>query len=274
MTSLVEHSPPTGRTRALALLRLAVNLGMAFGPAAGGWLAAMDYRWLFIGDALTCWAAAIFLLLTSRGFRPVTVEEVAESGTTGRPPWKDGSFLAFLFLVMVLATIFFQVWSTLPLYLREVFLLPEHLIGMMFSINALLIVTLEMPLVRMLEKRNMMLIIGVGCLLIGSGLGIMPFGTGAWFVVLTVLVWSVGEMLALPFMNSVVARKAGPGTRGRYMGAYATAFSLAFVFAPAAGTAVYQRLGPDLLWFSAFCIGVTLLAGFALLGRWFLEPRT
>jgi MFS family permease len=40
------------------LRRLAVNLGMTFGPAAGGFLALYSYTWLFAVEGATCLFAA------------------------------------------------------------------------------------------------------------------------------------------------------------------------------------------------------------------------
>ena len=65
-------------------------------------------------------------------------------------------------------------------------------------------------------------------------------------------------MLSLPLINAVVAARASPRTRGRYMALYTMAFSLAFVFAPALGTLVYQRLGSDVLWHGIGVLGIVL----------------
>jgi MFS family permease len=65
-------------------------------------------------------------------------------------------------------------------------------------------------------------------------------------------------MLAMPFVNAVVGHRAGPGNRGRYMGIFTTTFSLSMVVAPLAGTAIYQRLGPEILWYGVGLTGVLL----------------
>jgi MFS family permease len=74
-------------------------------------------------------------------------------------------------------------------------------------------------------------------------------------------------MLAMPISNTVVAERAGRGRTGRYMGIYTLAFSTAFVIGPVAGTAVYQHLGPDVLWFGIGGIGILLGIGFAALSK-------
>jgi MFS family permease len=78
-------------------------------------------------------------------------------------------------------------------------------------------------------------------------------------------VLTVGEMLAMPITNAIVAERAGQRSVGRYMGAYTLAFSTAFVIGPVAGTWVYQNVGPQYLWFGIGVAGVVLALAFAAL---------
>jgi predicted MFS family arabinose efflux permease len=142
-------------------------------------------------------------------------------------------------------------------------------VGGLLAINTVIIVAVEMVLLRALEHRDHLLLAGLGCLLVCAGFGLLPLGSSRAFAALTVVVWTAGEMLSLPFTNSVAASRA-PGTAsGRYMGAYSLSFSLAFVLAPAVGTAVYGRFGPTTLWAGVAATGVVLFAACALLARRF-----
>jgi predicted MFS family arabinose efflux permease len=79
-TALALMSRPGDRTRAFALRRLAVNLGITFGPAVGGFLAVVDYGWLFIADGVTCLAAAAAAIPL---LRPAPAAPVRCSASTG-----------------------------------------------------------------------------------------------------------------------------------------------------------------------------------------------
>src|SRR5262245_38183581 len=54
---------PDQRKAGFALNRLAINLGMSVGPAAGGFLAAISFGWLFLVNGVTSLAAGVVLLL-------------------------------------------------------------------------------------------------------------------------------------------------------------------------------------------------------------------
>ncbi len=85
--------------------------------------------------------------------------------------------------------------------------------------------------------------------------------------------WTVGEMLSLPLLNAVIAERAGSSHRGRYMGVYLLSFSVAFILAPTAGTWVYDRFGPTVLWFGVGAMAPVLWVAAVALRRCFAAPR-
>ncbi len=266
MSAIVERSPVDVKAKAFALLRLALNLGFAIGPALGGVLATFGYRWLFVVDAATSWSAAALLFRV-----PALPPEHADGSGGRRPlaqsPWRDLPFLAFLLLVVSLASALFQILSTVPLYFREEIGLREDAIGVLLSINALLIVAFEMVLIHLVQKRDRLLLSAVGAFILCLGLGILPFGHSLVYVVLTICIWTVGEMLSLPILNVIAGERSERGRRGQYMGLYTMAYSIAFVTAPITGTWIYSRFGADSLWHAILGLGVLLAAGFLMLRK-------
>jgi len=258
-------SPAAVRTRALALVRLANNLGMAVGPALGGVLAVKHYAWLFAGDALTCWAAALVLWLTLRRVVPARTVPSAERAAPARSPWRDRPYLAFLVLVVGWGIVFMQIWSTLPLYWRLHYGLSEDAIGLLLAFNPAVIVLFEMVLLHAVEHLNPLRVVAIGTVLIGAGFVATPFGRGVAWAVATVAVWTLGEMLSLPLTNAVAGHRAPTGQSGAYMGAYTLAFSTAFVLGPTTGTAVFQAFGGDALWLVAGALATILAVAFRLL---------
>ena len=243
-----KNVPAEVRGRSMGLLRLAVNAGMTVGPALGGLLAGVNYDLLFLADACTCWAAAAVLFLAHKHAvrRSRVSRDAAEVGAKlGQPvgsPWRDGPFVVFLGLAMALAVVFFQINGTFPLYLHKEYGLSEAGIGGLLGLNALVVVAFEMLILHRVERLAPLAVIGPGAFLLCLGFALLPLGRGALFAAATILVWTVGEMLALPMTNSFVAARAGSARAGRYMGAYTMAFSTAFLIAPALGLASLRSL--------------------------------
>jgi MFS family permease len=61
--AIATYSTKENRTRSVSLMRLAINLGFSVGPAIGGFIALnLGYKWLFVIDACTSFAAAGMLI--------------------------------------------------------------------------------------------------------------------------------------------------------------------------------------------------------------------
>jgi MFS family permease len=259
--ALATATPPELRTRAFALNRLAVNMGMSLGPTIGGFLAMIDYDWLFVVDGATSLfaAAVLFAAFHAEDRKPVEATAVAPPG---RSPWRDRPFLVMMALFFLLALITFQMASTFPLTLRDLYGFREGRIGLVMAVNTVIIVLFEMVLVHRVGSRDPLKLVGIGGLLFGLGMALLPFGTGFAFAAFSVSVWTVGEMLAFPFSAGAVANRADESNRGIYMGLYTLSFEGAWVFSPIVGTWVYQAWGAKTLWLGCGAVGVILLLGF------------
>ena len=255
-------------TQAFALRRLAVNLGMTCGPALGGVLAARDYGLLFFVDAGTCLAAGALLAALPAGAPPALA---APERSGGRSPWSDPPFLVLLLACIAFASVLYQFVATFPLALREVHRLAEPQIGSVYAINTVMIVLVEMVLVRQLAHRRPLRVAAWGSLLFCGGFALLPLGRGYPFVAATVMVWTLGEMLSMPFFETVVAARGDERSRGSYLGSYSFAFSIAFAAAPLAGMALYERIGPVALFAGYGAIGVALWVALRALSGW-LDP--
>jgi MFS family permease len=265
--ALAECSTLAERARAFALNRLAVNLGMTFGPAAGGILALHSYAWLFLADAVTCLLAAVVLLAAFHGrLGPVPQPARAEGGGGGSP-FRDLGFLAMIALTTLLAVVIFQVFGTWTLYLHARYGLSEAAIGSLLAVNTVLIVLFQMPVLHAVRSRPPLAVAGAGGFLFCLGFAVLPFGTTYAYAAFTVVVWTVGEALSLPLVEAASASRAEGGRRGIYMGVLTGAFSAAFILAPLAGTWIYESFGPETLWFGCGLVGALLWGGFRALSR-------
>jgi predicted MFS family arabinose efflux permease len=272
MADMSQRAPAAVRARSFALLRLAANLGVGIAPAAAGFLVMQGYGWLFLADALTCWLAAVVLALALDGARRGAGHADATLIGAERSPWSDRPFLGLLVLLVLLATVFFQTLGTLPVYLHEARGLREDAVGLLLALNPLLIVLFEMVLVQRAERHEALPLIGLGGFLLCTGFGLLPLGGSVGWIVVAIAIWTLGEMLALPLTNTLIAGRPGPRQRGRYMGLYMSAFSCAFVFSPALGSWVYDRFGPDALWYGLGAVGPLFWVGALALRRGFREP--
>lgn len=256
------------RARAFSLMSLAVSVGLTFGLPLGGRLAELDFVWLFRIDAGTALFAALVLWRFGERRRPRPAV-AAPAPRVGRSPWRDRSFLLVVLLLCATATVLFQLFGALPVFLKHDLGFGESRVGLALALNSVLIILFEMQIVRRVERRDPLPLIALGSLVICLGYGLNAFAQGTALALVSITVWSLGEMLFFPLGASYATHRAPEGAVGRYLGVYHLAFASSFALAPLTGTWVYQHHGPRVLW--AGCAGLGVLVAAA---HWALQRRT
>ncbi|MDQ1354141.1 MAG: transporter [Acidobacteriota bacterium] len=258
-TAISQVCPPELRTKGFALNRLAINLGVSIGPVVGGYLALIDYKLLFWIDGLTCLLAAGVFMLFFKTARPVQESPAgAPVSTPTQAVWRDFYFLKVLVFVFFLGVIFVQLFNTFPLFFRTVYGLKENRIGLLIAVNTVMIVLFEMLLMDALKKWPVGKMIALGALLLGGGFALMPLGSTFIYGCITVAVWTMGEMLSMPSLTTLIANHSNDAVRGKYMGLFSFAFALSMVVGPLLGAKIYDSLGPNTLWFGCGAAGIIL----------------
>lgn len=267
--SVASYAKPENVTRAFSLNRMAINLGFSVGPALGGLLAAVSYSSLFVADGITCIGAGLVFFFYFKNKQPN--RQAQEEETPGDPEksvWRDYQFLGFIFLVMCFATLFFQLFSTWPIYHREVFGLPEQEIGLLLGLNGFIVFFVEMILVYKIgDKIPLRTLIIFGTLLNGLAFICLYAIDAKIGLYIACIVISFAEIFSMPFMVTFTVNRSGRKNKGAYMGLYSVAFASAFVFAPLIGTNLISLYGFQTWWLCAGVFGGVTAIGFYLIMR-------
>ena len=264
--SIGAYAKPENRTRALTLVRLAINLGFAAGPALGGLIImTIGYNGLFWIDGGTCIIAILFFWIKVKEKKKTAYRDKAHPGDVlTHSVFKDKPFWIFLFSCMVSGILFFQIFTTIPLYHKEQFNLTEFKTGLLLTLNGLIIFFMEMPLVSYVERNNIskVKVLALGCFFMAISLFLMLINTWAGILIIMMLFMTFGEMFAFPFSNSVALSRAPKGHEGRYMAIYTMSFSLAHIFSSKIGMEIIDNFGYQMNWFVMGTLGLLgMLAG-------------
>lgn len=265
-SSVSYYARPENVTRAFSLNRMALNLGFSIGPAAAGLLAGISYVWLFYADGVTCISAAILFFLYFKnkpGSKAAPVH--TDHPIKGKSPYKDVPYVWFVVLSSIFAILFFQLIFTLPIYYREVYMMPEWKIGLLLGLNGMVVFLLEMVIVYKVGQRlALWKLVSLGMLLLGLSFSILNFGYGLPLLLIAMILLSLSEILVMPFLATVVVQRSGLENRGAYMGLYTVSSSAGFVLAPLIGTQIIDRLGFNELWWVVGFFSILVSAGFYL----------
>ncbi len=245
--SLNSYSKPENRTRSLTLIRLAINLGFVFGPTVAGLvIISSGYGALFWIDGLTCVMAGIlFFLLIKEQMTLKKAAQKAELFKLNAAVYKDKIYWLFLVITFLIAVVFFQIFTTLPLYHNERYGLSEFDTGILFFINGFVIVLFEMPMVSWIEKRKIpdVKLISLSTVLIALSFLLLLFDTWAGILVISMVLITFGEMVGFPYTNAFAMKRAKAGNEGRYMALYSMAFAAAHILSPKIGLTIVASYG-------------------------------
>lgn len=235
---IADLVPPEQRVKAYALSRFCINLGFAAGPAVAGLLASRSFLFIFVGDALTSIIFGLLAFFALPAGIPSYIKQKHTQSEFLQVLQNDHRFLLFLLASMGIAFVYFQNLSTFALQIH-ILGLSNTVYGTLISFNGLLIVFLELPISMITQKLPMRPVIASGLLLIGLGFGLIAFAPTFPLLLLTVSIWTLGEMIHSPVSAAYVANLAPPHLRGRYQGIWGMTWSSGLILGPLLGTLIF-----------------------------------
>jgi predicted MFS family arabinose efflux permease len=268
MALLAGLAPPEQRKAVFALHRLVSNLGMAVGPAMGGFIAMYGFSWVFWTDGLTTLASAALLTLYFLGGE-AQVAPPPEAGRDGSA-WRDRKLLYLLLAFLPTLMVFCQMTGVLPLWVVRDLGFTPRFFGLIFTLNTLIIVVLEVALNLAMARWPHQRQFTLGALLFAAGFGLTGLARSHGALLATAVIWTFGEMIMLPAMADAVATLAPAHRRGEYMGIYSLTFAVGMALGPWLGVLGYAHGGPRLVWAACAVVGT----GSAFLLSRFRLPRT
>ncbi len=283
IADLVE---PAKRTHAFGLMYISINLGFGIGPLIGGLLAERSYDYLFYGQALASLCFGIVVL----AFVPETLKRRPQSPSAGvhaeapavSEPARDraqdapsephvGFFAAFgqiirdyPFLLFCMGTffisvVFMQMMSSFSLFLESKgFGNREY--GRIIAVNGLVIAAAQIFVSAAVARFDPFRMLALASLLTSLGFGLKMAASSEAAFMMTVVIWTFGEMMQSPLLAPVVSEIAPRRLRARYLGLVTIAFSGANALGAPLGGWILARYGGVALWTATAC--VALLGGF------------
>jgi MFS family permease len=174
-----------------------------------------------------------------------------------------------LFLGAVLLEVFtyMNMNTSLGVYLRNEHGTPESGYGMLLSLNAAMVVLMQFPITRRIEKFPPMLMMALGTFLYVIGFSMYGYvASYAMFMVAMVII-TVGEMIVSPVSQALVASFAPEDMRGRYMAVSGFSWGIPFAVGPYIAGLFIDGPRPYLLWYVAGFVGMLAVFCFLALHR-------
>ncbi|MEM0343063.1 MAG: MFS transporter [Thermoplasmata archaeon] len=260
---------PEGRPRAYSTLRIAWNVGMFIGPAIGVFIvAAFSIRELFLfGAAILAGAFSMNLALIPET-RP---EAASKAEATFRAMFGVARDRVFLYIVVMTGVmwLFMSQWmSVLQLYATVDLGLPETVPGVLFAVNAVMVVGLQLWVTSKMELRRRSMVLMTGHLVGAIGFAMIFFASDFATLLMCIVVITVGELIYMSIVSALIADHAPEAQRGIYMGfagfIQSLAMGLGFFFGMWLMDVMARR---ELIWLVFGALGSVTSLGYLGLAR-------
>jgi DHA1 family tetracycline resistance protein-like MFS transporter len=254
-----DVTPTERRAAGLARVSSAFALGFALGPLLGGLLAGA-------GDpdtasfAAPAFAAAGVSMLSLLGIAlflpeshavPPGHRTAARERAGGAPPdrtqlLRDATLRWMVILSLGVLTFAAMRESLMSLWLHDELSFDTHTIGMVFTVNGLIVALTQFTATgRLAQRFGEMATLRIGILCYGVSWAGLVLAGSLPTVVLATATGAIGTALFGTSLQSLVSQRAAPRTRGAVMGLYQSSASLARFGGAAFSGTLYGQLGHD-----------------------------
>jgi MFS family permease len=263
--TMVDILGPAARLKGMNLNYWAINIGFSIAAILAGVFAHAPHLTVFLLNAATqlVMAAMIFFLVPDTS-PTIKVEALPVPGKI-KEVFKDRIFMTFVLLNLGLWVII-EACKLIPIAMHQRGLDPADY-GTVIAVNGIMIVAGQLFVPRLIAKRSRRGVLTASALLVGLGMGAVAIAGTVPLLMLTVVIWTAGEMLNAPVNGAYIADLSRPDMRGRYQGVASMGFTLANFIAPIFGGMLLDHAPAATLWVVLAALGVVVA-----IGQWVTGP--
>ena len=285
---------PENRQASFSLLYLGHNLGFAVGPLIAGFLYTHYTPLLFWGDATTTILAVLAIIAfvpetlpssktvtasletegDGKSGGPAGIEdgEKAEAGSLFTALFKRPFLLAFTLILPAVTFVYANMSFSLPLFSIETFADRGPVIfGSLMTTNALVVVFLTPVIIALTKQWKPILNVSLAALLYAVGFGMLYFVHTIVMLVVSAVIWTVGEILFATNIEVYIANHTPISHRGRFNAVLPLVIECGYFTAPPLLGAFMEYNPVRMVWPLAFFLACA--ACLALLILYFVERR-
>ncbi|HZJ22228.1 MAG TPA: MFS transporter [Anaerolineales bacterium] len=270
---IADILPEKKRQEGFGILRVVANFSWIIGPTIGGFLANINFFYLFVIDAIISCIVAVIIYRTVPETKPEPhahekSESFLQTVTGYRFVLRDTAFVSFIIANIIMLIVYQQMYGTLSVYLRDNHGINPQGYGFLMSTSAITVILFQFWLTRKIKHQPPFLMMAFGTVFYVIGFTLFGLVTTFILFALNIVIITIGEMIVVPTSQALVAGFAPEEMRGRYMAVSGLSWAIPSTIGPAAAGYILDNYNPNLLWY----IG-GILCGLSVLAYYFLHLR-
>ena len=220
LTSSLAHQDRV--ITAFSMIRVGNAVGIGVGGLIGGLMVAggdlVQYRLMFIVGGAMFAAGGVLIWFLVPGAVPSLPAEGEERESVG---WSnvlaDRTFMYSMVLLFVLVLGFTQMNMSVPPFLRGEAGASESFIGILFFLNTIVVIALQVPIAARVDRGNAGVLLSIAAAFWAAAFGFMVLTVDALSAAYLVFaMFTLGELLFMPLTAVFPVRLAPVRLRGRY----------------------------------------------------------
>jgi MFS family permease len=251
---IADILPEQKRQEGFGILRVVGNFSWIIGPTIGGFLANINFFYLFVIDAIISCIVAAVIYRTIPETKPERhAHEETESLLTTvagyRFVLRDTMFMSFILANILMLIVYQQMYGSLSVYLRDHHGINPQGYGFLMTTSAITVVLFQFWLTRRIKYQPPFLMMAFGTIF--YVIGFTLFGVVTTFILfaLNIVIITIGEMIVVPTSQALIAGFAPEEMRGRYMAVAGLSWAIPSTIGPGAAGYILDNYNPNLLWY-------------------------
>ena len=210
------------RMKVYSLRYTAMNIGASVGPLVGAYLASTSAKLSFAitGTTYLLYSFVLVILLKKFVLPQAGHSKKVVSFGDAFTILRTDKALRYLIIGIILVNMgYVQIDSNLPQILEGTVGNGIIIFSTLITINAVMVVFLQMPISHVAEKFRLMQVMVVGTVFMAAGLVAFSFVNGWTTAILAIVLLTIGEILIFPSNSMMIDQLAPEHLRGTYFGA-------------------------------------------------------
>jgi MFS family permease len=267
---IADILPEEKRQEGFGILRVVANFAWIIGPTIGGFLASINYFYLFVIDAVISCIVAMIIYRAIPETKPEPHphergESFLRTISGYRFVARDTAFMAFIIANIVMMIVYLQMYNTLSVYLRDNHAINPQGYGFLMSTSAITVILFQFWLTRSIKHQPPFLMMAFGTIFYVIGFTLFGIVTTFLLFALNIVIITIGEMIVVPTSQALVAGFAPEAMRGRYMAVAGLSWAIPATIGPGTAGYILDNYNPNLLWYiGGVLCGLSVLAYYIL----------
>lgn len=249
---IIDTVPREQRSEAFSKIRVGLNVGWMTGPALGAFLARTPFSLLFCVAAAACLMISVMNSMLDTVSTQNRLPDIGRSKPVSffRVLLRDREMMLFSLFAFLLFLVTTQLITTFSIYATKMVGISTTSLGYLYTINGVLVILLQIPANRFLGPRHLGLKLMAGALLYTIGYFSIGFGQVWFHLMLSVMVFTFGEIIIEPALAASLGNLAPHGMLARYTGVFGMLRGVGFSTGPYFGSLLYESYSgtPVFLW--------------------------